>query len=481
VNEPVKPLGVTEAGGRFLAGLAVADARFHVHVPGVTGTGKTTLLANMVLADAHAGRGAVLLDPKGDMVSDLLDRLPERVAGRLVLIDPAETDAPAALNILDGPDPEVAADQVTTIFRRVFAAWWGPRMDDILRCACLTLARVPDATLADVPGLLTDPHDRAALVREAGADPYLRSFWRWYEGLSEAGQASAAGPVLSKLRAVLTRRFAADLLGSAKSTFDMRRVLDGGLLLARLPKGLIGDETARLAGSLIIAKAWQATLARAAVPEHQRKDAAIYADECHNFLHLPGALEDILAEARGYRVSLVLAHQHLDQLGRELAASVSANARSKVCFTVDPADARVLARQMGPVLTEDDLSRLGRYQAACRLVIDGADAPAFTVRTLPLPDPVPGRADLLRASARQRHGRTREQRRRDDLQRRRPARLRLGKRGRVSPGVSAGVSPGVSAGVLDTPAETRPPGRLTPQVSGEIDPPAGGPDSWDKP
>jgi type IV secretion system coupling TraD/TrwB family protein len=253
VSGPVKPLGVTEAGSRFLAGLAVADARFHIHVPGVTGTGKTTLLASMVLADARAGRGAVVLDPKGDMITDLLDRLPATVAGRLVLIDPAETGAPAALNILDGPDGDLAADQVVTIFRRIFAAWWGPRMDDILRCACLTLARVPDATLADVPGLLTDPAARATLVKEAGADPFLRSFWRWYEGLSEAGQANAAGPVLSKLRAVLTRRFAADLLACARSSFDMGRVLDGGLLLARLPKGLIGEETARLAGSLIIA------------------------------------------------------------------------------------------------------------------------------------------------------------------------------------------------------------------------------------
>jgi hypothetical protein len=357
-------------------------------------------------------------------------------------------------------------------------------MDDILRCACLTLARVPDATLADVPGLLTDPAARAALVREAGADPFLRSFWRWYEGLSEAGQANAAGPVLSKLRAVLTRRFAADLLGCARSSFDMGAVLDGGLLLARLPKGLIGEETARLAGSLIIAKTWQAALARAGTPERQRRDAALIADECHNFLHLPGALEDILAEARGYRLSLVLAHQHLGQLSRELAAAVSANARNKICFALDPADARILARQMGPVLTEDDLSRLGRYQAACRLIADGADTAGFTVRTLPLPPAVPGRADMLRGSARQRYGRTRDQRRRDELQRRHPRRWRPrggGKPGRVSPGVSAGVSPGVSAGVLETPAETQPPGRLAPQVSGEIDHPRGGPDSWDKP
>jgi hypothetical protein len=463
MSEAVRPLGRTEgAGGGRLAGLAVADARFHVHVPGATGTGKTTLLANMVLADARAGRGAVVLDPKGDMISDLLGRLPAAVAGRLVLIDPAERAAPAALNILDGPDPELAADQVTSVFRRIWGAWWGPRMDDILRCACLTLARVPGSTLADIPALLTEPAFRAALAGAASErDPYLRGFWRWYDALPEAGQAAAAGPVLSRLRAVLTRRFAADLLGSARSSFDMRKVLDGGgLLLARLPKGQIGDDTARLAGSLVIAKAWQAALGRAAVPEHARADAALYVDECHNFLNLPGALESVLDEARGYRLSLVLAHQHLGQLPRELAASVSANARNKVCFTLSPDDARVMARQMGPVLNETDLSHLGKYQAACRLVAGGADTAGFTLRTLPLPRPVPGRADMLRDAAR-RFGRTPEQRRADELRRRhRGGRLAR----RVPPGVSPGASPGVSPGVLETPAGTRPPAGLPAQV-----------------
>ncbi|MQA84370.1 MAG: hypothetical protein GEV03_07045 [Streptosporangiales bacterium] len=293
----VKVLGTSEVGGSYRVGVAVPDARYHLHVPGVTGTGKTTLISNMILGDAAAGRGAVGIDPRGDMVTDLLERLPASVAGRLVVVDPAETTAPAGLNALEGEDTELAADQVVTVLRRVFAAWWGPRMDDILRCACLTLTHAHEATLADIPRLLTDQAARAPLVVAARADASLRSFWDWYEGLSEVGQANAAGPVLSKLRAVLSRRFVADLLGCSRSTFDMGRILDGGLLLARLPKGVLGEETARLVGSLIVARVWQATLARARIPEPERRDAGLYVDEAQNFLHLPGALEDILAEA----------------------------------------------------------------------------------------------------------------------------------------------------------------------------------------
>ena len=119
-------------------------------------------------------------------------------------------------------------------------------------------------------------------------------FWGWYDRLSETGQVQVVGPVMNKLRAVLTRRFAADLLGSAQSTFSLARILDGGILLARLPKGVLGDDTTRLVGSLLLAGLWQAAAARASSPEPERLDAAVYADECQNFLHLPGSLDDVL-------------------------------------------------------------------------------------------------------------------------------------------------------------------------------------------
>ncbi len=127
-------------------------------------------------------------------------------------------------------------------------------------------------------------------------------------------------------------------------------------------------------------------------------------DECQNFLTLPYPLEDMLAEARAYRLSMVLAHQHLAQLPRDLREGISANARSKVFFNASPEDARDLERHTAPTLTAHDLSHLGAFQAAARLVVDSEETPAFTLRTRPLPPPIPGRAHALRRSARAAYG-----------------------------------------------------------------------------
>ena len=414
-----KPLGLSDAGPRRSVAMAVADARHHTHVIGATGSGKSTLLVNLILADAISGRGVVVLDPKGDLVTDVLSRLPAEAGGRLVLLDPAETDSPAALNVLDvtKKDPELVVDQLVGVFHRLYNAYWGPRTEDVLRSACLTLTRRAGTTLAHIPLLLNNPRYRAQLTAGLSDPAGLGGFWSWYDGLSDAGQAQVIGPVMNKLRAVLTRRFATDLLGSAQSTFSLGHVLDGGILLARLPKGVLGDDTTRLVGSLLLAGLWQAATARAAMPEPARLDAAVYVDECQNFLHLPGSLDDVLAEARGYHLALTLAHQHLGQLPRDLADGVAANARNKVFFTTSPDDARILARHVGPYLGPDDLAHLDRYQVACRLVVEGRDTTGFTLATRPAPGVVEDHTAELRDAARGR-GRSAAQRRRDRLGRR---------------------------------------------------------------
>ena len=456
-----KPLGDSDAGPRRGVALAVADARHHAHVVGATGSGKSTLLTNLILADALAGRGVVVLDPKGDLVTDVLARLPEDAGDRLVLLDPAESEAPPSLNVLDvaGRDPELVVDQVVGVFHRLYAAWWGPRTEDVLRSAALTLTRRGGTTLAHVPLLFTSPAYRKKMTAGLSDPAGLGGFWSWYEGLSDAAQSQVVGPVMNKLRAVLTRRFALDLLGSAESSFSLARVLDGGILLARLPKGVLGDDTTRLVGSLLLAGLWQAATARAALPEDRRLDAAVYVDECQNFLHLPGSLDDVLAEARGYHLALTLAHQHLGQLPADLAEGVAANARNKVFFGVSPDDARVLARHVGPYLGPEDLAHLDRYQVACRLVVDGRDTTGFTLTTRPAGRVSEDRTEELRAAAR-RHGRSQVLRAADRAGRRWSPAATGQTTDSVSRPVSEPVSEQASARPFETPTGTGPPRSL---------------------
>jgi hypothetical protein len=412
----IRPLGVSDAGAPRPVGLAVADARHHLRICGPTGTGKTTLIAGQILADATAGRGVVFIDPKGDAVTSLLARLPEAVAGKVVLFDPGDRAAPPCLNVLQGDgsgtDTDMITDNVTGIFRRIFAANWGPRTDDIFRAACLTLlGSVPPGsglvTLADIPPLLGDETYRRRLTAQV-RDQVLRDFWDWYEQLTPPTRAHSIAPLMNKLRAFLLRKFASQAIAAGPSTFDMNDVLDnGGLCLARLPKGILGEETAQLVGSFIVARTWQAAARRARLPETARPDAGLYVDEAQNFLNLPYPLEDILAEARAYRLAVTMAHQNLAQLPADLRQGISANARSQVIFSVSPEDARDLEHHTAPVLGAHDLSHLGAFQAAARLVAGSAETPAFTFRTQPLPPAVPGRARLIRRAARSAHGGTR--------------------------------------------------------------------------
>jgi hypothetical protein len=395
-----KPLGVTAEGRRV--NLAVADARQHLHILGPTGVGKSTLIANLVLADFDAGRGAVVIDPKGDLVEDLLERIPTGRESEVDLLDPLD-EAPPGLNVLDSPDRELGVDQLVGIFHRVFERFWGPRTDDILRAALLTLTMYePDATLADVPALLTSRERQAELVGQV-EDSVLAPFWEWYGELSDGLRAQVTGPLLNKLRAFLLRGPVRAIVAQPKTTLDIPRAIDGGrLLLAKLSKGTLGEDTSRLLGSFVVARVWQAALARAGGEPERRVDCSLYVDEVHNYLNLPTPFEDIAAEARAYRLSLCLAHQHLAQLPRDLREALGANARTKVYFQVSRDDAGHLEREVQPELSAHDLSHLPRYTAAVRLCLDGEPTQAFTVTTRPLPTAFPSQAEAVRLVARQR-------------------------------------------------------------------------------
>lgn len=400
-----RPLGIADAGPDRPLAVSVADARQHLHVLGATGAGKSTALAQLVLADAQAGRGAVVIDPKGDLVDWILARL-DSEPQPLVVIDPERSQRPVGLNVLQGPDPQLAAEHLVGTFRRMYEQFWGPRTDDILRACVLTLARDQRLTLAEIPTCLSNAAWRAPLTAGlAREDPVLAGFWRWYDELSEASRVQAIGPLLNKLRAFLLRRTVRTIVGQEQTTFPLTEVLDRGLLLARVPKGTLGEDTSRLLGGLLVARVWQETLRRSRLPEHERRDACLYVDEVHNYLALPHSFEDLLAEARGYRLSLCLAHQNLGQLPRAMADALSANARTKLIFNCSPEDARVLERHVSPELGAHDLANLARYQAACRTLADGQTLPAFTLATTALPHGDEQRAAALRADAERVFGR----------------------------------------------------------------------------
>ncbi len=399
----VKPLGQSDTGHARQVGLRVADARHHLHVIGATGSGKSTLLGNLILDDIDAGRGLVLIDPKGDLVTDTLNRLPAAAAERVVLFDADSRHRPPCLNVLEGGETDREVDNLVSVFRRVYSAFWGPRTDDLMRAACLTLrAQEGVPTLADLPKLLTSEAFRSRITTGL-TDPILTGFWQWYDELTDSTRSQVISPLMNKLRAFLLRPFVKEAIAGGRSTVDMAEVLnEGGICLVRIPKGSLGEETTRLVGSLVVARTWQATTARARIPQRLRPDASLVIDECHNFLNLPYPMEDMLAEARGFRVGMTLAHQHLGQLPRELKEGISTNARNKIFFSASPEDARELARHTAPRLSEHDLSHLGVYHTATRLVVNSAETEPFTMTTTPLPDPIPGRAREIRAVLRAR-------------------------------------------------------------------------------
>ncbi|GIJ49757.1 hypothetical protein Val02_66430 [Virgisporangium aliadipatigenens] len=418
-----KIIGVANAGPPVQIGISLPDCRYHLHILGPTGTGKTTLLARMVLDDAAAGRGVAVFDPaKGDLIRDLLARLPRACGDRLVLIDPDEHRAPPTINLLDpqvhgGSAHDVAAN-LTAVMAKVWHRWWGHRTADICYHGLLTLAHLPGATLAQLPRLLSDSAWRASRVNAviSGLNAWegntLGEFWEGFNELPTAARSGLVAPLLSRLRLVLAHPMANSLFGVPATTFSFADILDGGILLARLPKGVIGEDGTRLVGSLLLAGLWQASTARARIPEADRPDCAIVLDECHNFLHLPIGVDDALAEARGLHTSFVLAHQYLGQLSGEMAEAIDANARNKVYFALAPRDAIDQARHLRPYLDDGDLIRLGGYEIVLRPVAGGRTVPPVTADTEPPPPPRRGRAPALRHAARTHTGLAQATRRR---------------------------------------------------------------------
>jgi len=399
-------IAVTAEKQRPTIHIATKDALLHTHVLGPTGVGKSAVLLNLAVQDMAENRGVIVVDPKGDLISELLVRIPMHRQSDVIILDPNDASRPVGLNPLANSQRPTAlvADDILSIFHRLYGSLFGPRTQDILHAGLLTLGTVPDMSLSVLPILFTNPAFRYRLISQIHDPLGLSSFWSWYDSLSDAERLNVTAPLMNKLRAFLLRPAMRRVIGQSHPKFDMNDVFTKHkILLVNLAKGTLGSETSQLFGSLVISQIWQTIQQRINQPPESRSPVFVYIDEMQDYLNLPIPIEEILAQSRSYGVGMVLAHQHLNQLPSELRSGVMTNARNRICFQLDHDDAVTMAKS-ATKLDPSDFEHLARFQVYARLVAKGSIMPWCSGTTLPPVEPTNDGRKLIELS-RRRYGR----------------------------------------------------------------------------
>ena len=400
-------IGAHALGGDVL--LAHDERRRHLYVIGQTGTGKSTLLLNLIQQDLAAGEGLALLDPHGDLAEAVLDHVPRARTNDLVYINPADAERPIGFNPLSRvPDDlkPIVADGVVAAFRHVWPDSWGPRLDYILTNAVRALLDVPGATLLMLPRLLIDEGFRGRLVERHVSDPVVRSFWvNEYAGYNDSFRNEAISPIQNKIGKALMVPSLRNMLAQPKSTITFRRLMDeGAIVICNLSKGALGESTAHLLGALLTTAFAQAALSRADTPAPDRRVFHLYADEFQSFATESFAL--ILSEARKYGLTLTVGHQYLDQLPDPLRAAVFGNVGSMIACRAGATDAPVLAEQIG-LGGADALLDLPNFCAWARLLRSGTPTSPIRLDLHDAPRARRSSSHRLIATSRMRFGRPR--------------------------------------------------------------------------
>jgi hypothetical protein len=399
------PLGVPDGAPQgHLVGIPRQDRRQPLYILGGTGTGKSTLLKNQIANDIQQGRGVGLLDAHGDLAEEVAGLIPQARLADTIYFDPADADYPMGLNLLDpcGNRPSRVASQITEVFRQNWQQYLGPRMMDILHNAILTLVEMPGATLADIPTLLTDASYRARAVASV-SNPTVRQFWETrFNSWSPAMRAQAIEPVLNKLSALLTDELLYNILAQKESSFDIRQVMDQGMILiCNISRGKLGDENANLLGGLLLVRLELAALSRADVPPESRKDFYLFVDEFQRFA--TRSFTSMFSEARKFGLNLTVANQYLAQLPEDVRRSVLGNVGTLVSFRLGVADARLLAPHFAPLFEVEDFLNLDNYHAYVQPSVDGRAERPFSMVTLPPPRSERQRCETVKAQSRARY------------------------------------------------------------------------------
>lgn len=373
--------------------LADVDRRRHVYVIGQTGTGKSTLLGNMMVEDVRAGKGLALIDPHGDLVQTVLGHIPKNRLDDLIHFDPGDLWKPLGLNMLDfnSQRPEektFIVNEMQSIFNKLFSKEsMGPMFEQYMRNALLLLmedmANEP-ATLIEVPRVFTDPEYRRRKLSRI-TNPVVIDFWE-KEAVKAGGEASLANMtpyITSKFNNFISNDYLRPIIGQPKSAFNFREAMDEGkIILINLSKGRIGDINAGLLGMIFTGKILMAALSRVdTADQSKRRDFALYIDEFQNFT--TDSIATILSEARKYGLNMVMAHQFIAQLEDKIREAVFGNVGSQVVFRVGAQDAEFLMKQFEPVFDANDLMNIDNMNAYTKILIHGETSKPFNIRIPP--------------------------------------------------------------------------------------------------
>lgn len=388
-------------------GLKTRDRRRHVYVIGKTGTGKTTLIANMAIDDIRKDRGIGVIDPHGDLSEVLLDYIPKRRMKDVVYLEPFDLERPFNLNVLevkDNQQKDLVASGIVSIFYKIYGLSWGPRLEYILRNVILTLLEIPGATLVDILALLSDPAYRKKVLPLV-KDPVLKNFWEnEFARMPDKLKAEAISPIQNKVGQFVTNNMIRNIIGKPKSTIDLAKIMDEGkILILNLSQGKLGEDSAALLGAMIITQVQLAAMGRSYKKEEERRDFFLYVDEFQNFATT--SFIKILSEARKYRLSLALANQYIEQLELPIQKAIFGNVGTLISFVVGARDAYLLSKEYGEIFTESDLVSLGKYEIVLKLSIDDMSSAPFPARTLPLPALKNENRDKVVALSKERYGR----------------------------------------------------------------------------
>ncbi|HWA64264.1 MAG TPA: hypothetical protein VG866_00160 [Candidatus Paceibacterota bacterium] len=392
-----------------------SDRRRHMYLLGQTGTGKTTLIKNMIVQDIAAGDGVCFIDPHGTGIEEVLELIPPERASDVIVFDPSDIAHAIGLNMLefDPRFPEqktFIVNELLSIFQKLFLAeTMGPMFDQYFRNAVLLLlddAAHEPPTLLHIPRVLTDAeYRREKLTRET--NPIVKHFWEQEaeKAGGEAALANMAPYITSKINGFIANEYLRPILSQSHSSINFREIMDQRkILLVNLSKGRIGDINANLLGMLIVGKLLMAALSRVDVAESARPDFYLYIDEFQNFT--TDSIATILSEARKYHLDLTIANQFIKQLADKIRDAVFGNVGSLVVFRVGADDAEYLKTQFEPVFSAQDLMNIDNFNAYAKLLIRNQTAQPFNIRLNQPPTGDRQMAEHLKDLSRQRYGRT---------------------------------------------------------------------------